>query len=42
MRLKLIEKKEEMNIMNQKLSTSKKMDSKFIVNMNYRYTGNRD
>lgn len=30
MRLKLIEKKEEMNIMNQKLSTSKKMDSKFI------------
>lgn len=30
MRLKLIEKKEEMNIMNQKLSISKKMDSKFI------------
>lgn len=30
MRLKLIEKKEEMNVMNQKLSTSKKMDSKFI------------
>lgn len=30
MRLKLIEKEEEMNIMNQKLSTSKKMDSKFI------------